>query len=71
LPANAVGKDFLPGCPIFGTAPSGTWVSLFGLAGLLFAVREGVELNLLGLNIGIDFVSPGLKLPGVGRLRLW
>jgi len=70
LPANAVGKDFLPGGAVFGTAPSGTGVqvSLFGLAGLLVAVREGIEFNLLGLNIGIDFLTPGLKLPGVGRL---
>ncbi len=70
LPANAIGKDFLPGGAIFGAAPSGTGiqVSLFGLAGLLVAVREGIELNLLGLNIGIDFLAPGLKLPGVGRL---
>jgi hypothetical protein len=70
LPANAVGKDFLPGGAVFGAAPSGTGVqvSLFGLAGLLVAVREGIEFNLLGLNIGIDFLTPGLKLPGVGRL---
>jgi Protein of unknown function (DUF3750) len=70
LPANAVGKDFLPGGALFGSAPSGTGVqvSLFGLAGLLVAVREGIEFNLLGLNIGIDFRTPGLKLPGFGRL---
>ena len=70
LPANAVGKDFLPGGAVFGAAPSGTGVqvSLFGLAGLLVAVREGIEFNLLGLNIGIDFLTPGLKLPGLGRL---
>jgi hypothetical protein len=72
LPANAVGKDFLPGGAVFGAAPSGTGVqvSLFGLAGLLVALREGIEFNLLGLNIGIDFLTPGLKLPGVGRLGL-
>ncbi len=70
LPANAVGKDFLPGGAVFGAAPSGTGiqVSLFGLAGLLVAVREGIEFNLLGLNVGIDFLTPGLKLPGVGHL---
>lgn len=70
LPANALGKDFLPGGAVFGAAPSGTGVqvSLFGLAGLLVALKEGIELNLLGLNIGIGFLPPGLKLPGVGRL---
>jgi Protein of unknown function (DUF3750) len=70
LPANALGKDFLPGGAVFGAAPSGTGVqvSLFGLAGLLVALKEGIELNLLGLNIGIDVLAPGVKLPGVGRL---
>ncbi len=70
LPANAIGKDFLPGGAVIAAAPSGTGfqVSLFGLAGLLVAAREGIELNLLGLNIGIDFRMPGLKLPAVGRL---
>jgi len=70
LPANAIGKDYLPGGAVFGTAPSGTGyqVSLFGLVGILFARAEGIEVNLLGLNIGIDFASPALRLPGIGRL---
>src|SRR6267378_5407507 len=47
LPANAIGKDFLPGGAVFATAPSGTGLqlSLFGIAGLLVALREGIELN--------------------------
>ncbi len=70
LPANAVGKDYLPGGAVFGTAPSGTGYqfSLFGLIGILFARAEGFEVNVLGLNIGIDFATPALKLPGIGRL---
>jgi len=70
LPSNAVGKDFLPGGAVFGAAPSGTgWqVSLFGVLGLLVARAEGIELNLLGLNLGIDLAAPALKLPGIGRL---
>jgi Protein of unknown function (DUF3750) len=70
LPANAIGKDYLPGGAVFAAAPSGTGfqLSLFGIAGLLVAFREGVELNLLGLTIGLEFGSPALKLPGVGRL---
>jgi hypothetical protein len=32
--------------------------------------HEGIEVNLLGLNFGIDFKSPALKLPGIGRLGL-
>lgn len=70
LPANAIGKDFLPGGAVVAAAPSGTGLqlSLFGIAGLLVAFREGVELNLLGLTIGFELRSPALKLPGVGRI---
>ena len=69
LPSNAIGKDWLPGS-VFAEAPSGTGyqVSLFGLAGLLAAKEEGVEVNLLGLNLGFDFKAPALKLPGVGSV---
>ena len=72
LPANAVGKDFLPGGALIAAAPSGTGfqVSLYGLAGILLAVDEGVELNVLGLNLGVDAAVPALKLPGIGRLGL-
>lgn len=70
LPATAVGKDFLPEGALFASAPSGTGaqVSLFGLLGLLVAAEEGLELNLLGLTVGIDFNDLDLKLPGLGRL---
>jgi len=70
LPSTAVGKDFLPGGAVFAVAPSGSGfqLSLYGLAGILIAAKEGVELNLLGLNIGIDAAAPALKLPAIGRL---
>lgn len=69
LPPNAVGKDFIPG-NIAALAPSGTGVqlSLFGLAGVMVAAEEGVELNLLGLTVGVDANRPALKLPGLGRV---
>ncbi|HLJ21206.1 MAG TPA: DUF3750 domain-containing protein [Stellaceae bacterium] len=72
LPSNAIGKDYLPNGSLFAAAPSGTGyqVSLLGLAGLLAARKEGLELNLLGLSFGLDFTSPGIKLPGIGRLGL-
>ena len=72
MPSNAVGKDFLPGGALFAKAPSGSGfqISLYGLAGVLLAVDEGFELNVLGLNIGIDAVVPALKLPAIGRLGL-
>jgi hypothetical protein len=72
LPSNAIGKDFLPGGALFAAAPSGSGfqVSLYGLAGVLLAIDEGLELNVLGLNIGIDAAVPALKLPAIGRLGL-
>ena len=50
--------------------PSGTGgqLNLFGLAGVLVGVEEGVELNLLGLTFGLDPKSLSLKLPVVGRI---
>ncbi len=70
LPSIAIGKDYLPGGAVFDAAPSGTGyqVSLLGVAGILAALDEGIEANLLGLNIGIDFKRPALKLPGIGRV---
>ncbi len=70
LPSNAIGKDYLPGGALYAAAPSGTGfqVSLFGLAGFLVARAEGFEINLLGFNLGVDFATPGLLLPGIGRL---
>jgi Protein of unknown function (DUF3750) len=72
LPSNAVGKDFLPGGALFAMAPSGSGFqfSLYGLAGFLLALDEGFELNVLGLDIGVDAVVPALKLPAIGRLGL-
>lgn len=70
LPPTAIGKDYLPGAALAGFSPSGTGLqlSLFGLAGLLVAWEEGLELNLLGLTVGLDVKHPALKLPAVGRL---
>ena len=71
LPANAIGKDYLSGT-VAAAAPSGTGgqVSLFGVLGVMLAAKEGVELNLLGLTVGIDVLRPALKLPGIGRLGM-
>jgi hypothetical protein len=45
-------------------------VSLYGLAGILLAAEEGLEVNVLGLNVGLDAAVPALKLPTIGRLGL-
>jgi hypothetical protein len=70
MPSNALGKDYLPGGALVAAAPSATGYqfSLFGVLGLMVAGNEGVELNLLGFDMGIGFKSFGLKLPGVGLL---
>ncbi|WP_370156776.1 DUF3750 domain-containing protein [Ferrovibrio sp.] len=70
LPPTAIGKDWIGRDRLLAPAPSGTgWqVSLFGLAGVTAAAREGLELNLLGLTIGLDILQPALKLPGLGRI---
>ena len=72
LSSNAIGKDFLPEGALFAKAPSGSGfqVSLYGLAGILLAAEEGLEVNVLGLNVGLDAAVPALKLPAIGRLGL-
>jgi len=70
LPPTAIGKDYLPGGAVAAVTPAGRGVqlSLFGLAGILAGWDEGLELNVLGLTIGIDFNAPAIKLPALGRL---
>jgi hypothetical protein len=68
LPANAVGKDFRSLLNPIGLPPSGrgVQVSLLGMAGITLGAEEGVELNLLGLNMGIGFSPLRLRLPFIG-----
>ena len=69
LPSTAIGKDFLPGS-VADRTPSGTGVqlSLFGLTGLAVGWEEGIEVNLLTLNFGLEVKPPALKLPMIGRI---
>ncbi len=70
LPPIAIGKDYLADGSFFARSPSGTGfqVSLLGLLGVLVGRREGLEVNVLSLTIGIDPLAPALKLPGLGRI---
>ena len=73
LPNNAIGKDWLcdnSGVKFFALSESKTGLqfSLFGLFGLTIGLVEGIEINLIGLNYGIDFLKPAIKLPGFGRV---
>ena len=72
LPVTAIGKDFVPGGGFLEPMPSGSGyqLSLFGLLGIGVAAVEGLEINLLGLVVGVDFLRPALKLPGIGRIGM-
>lgn len=69
LPPTAIGKDYL-GWRSVNKTPSGTGgqASLFGLVGVSAGIEEGLEVNVLALNFGIDPKSLSIKLPLVGRL---
>ena len=70
LPVTAIGKDYPINGSLVDRTPSGTGyqLSMLGVLGLTMAREEGIEMNLLGLSFGIDFVRPALKLPFIGRL---
>lgn len=71
FPSTAVGKDYLPDGMV-ARSPSGTGYqfSLFGVLGLMVARDEGLEVNLLGLSLGLAPDPPMLKMPGLGHVRL-
>jgi len=70
LPPTAIGKDFPHDGRWIGWTPpcTGFRISLGGYAGLTLAWVEGLEINILGMVVGIDFRNPALKLPGFGRV---
>ena len=70
MPSTAIGKDYVSLREIVGPSPSHTGfaVSLYGLAGVMAAWDEGVEVNVLGLVAGVDLRRPALKIPGIGRV---
>lgn len=72
LPPTAIGKDYRPWTAPIGLSPSGQGLqlSIEGVLGVIVSLQEGLELNLLGLNLGIDLNCPALRLPFVGRLGL-
>jgi hypothetical protein len=69
---TAIGKDFVHWPVYVGTTPSdtGLQLSIGGLFGVSLGVVEGVEINVLGLVLGVDVIRPALKLPGWGRIGM-
>lgn len=70
MPANAVGKDYRSLLNPVGLPPSGRGlqVSLLGVAGINLGAEEGIEINVLGLNLGLGFMPLSLRLPFIGGL---
>lgn len=70
LPPTAIGKDFPANGRWAGLTPSrtGVWMSLGGYVGVTLGWVDGVEINILGLVVGLDIRRPALKLPGLGRI---
>ena len=70
LPPTAIGKDY----PVNGRAVSltpsrsGVRLSIRGYVGLTIGWIEGIEVNLFGGIIGLDFRRPALKVPAIGRI---
>jgi len=72
LPPTAIGKDYLVGEGLIGSAISGSGFQLSagGFGGMTLGVEEGIEFHLLGLSTGFDINDLTLKLPGFGRVPL-
>lgn len=72
LPANAVGKDWINEGSLVGVSETrtGFQFSVFGLLGFTLGLGDGVEVNILGMSLGVDFLRPAIKLPMLGRVGL-
>ncbi|ODN41589.1 DUF3750 domain-containing protein [Piscirickettsia litoralis] len=70
MPANALGKDYVPLRQMISQVPSKTGyrLSLLGVFGLAVSSQEGVQVNLLGLTLGLSWRPWGVIVPGVGLI---
>lgn len=70
LPSTAVGKDYLGAWVAPSPSGTGYQFNAFGLFGVMAARVEGIEINLLGLTLGLDPSPLTIKLPGFGHWTL-
>lgn len=72
LPPTAIGRDWLTSPYIVGLSESrtGAQLSFLGVLGLTAGLNEGLEVNIVGLCFGIDFLRPAIKLPLIGRIGM-
>ncbi|RXF69277.1 DUF3750 domain-containing protein [Hansschlegelia zhihuaiae] len=69
LPTTAVGKDYPYGGDWLSLTPSKTGFrfTLGGYGGVTVGWFEGLEINVLGAVLGVEFRRPAVNLPGLGR----
>jgi uncharacterized protein DUF3750 len=69
LPSTSVGKDWR-GWIGAGVTSEGTGLQLeTPIVGVKLGLKEGIELHVLGVSIGVDFWPPAIIVPlGPGRL---
>lgn len=72
LPPTAIGKDYPRDGAWVGLTPSrtGVFATLGGYLGISAGWVEGIELNIFGAVLGIDWRYPAIKLPGLGRIGM-
>ena len=72
LPPTAIGKDFPQG-PWLQSTPGGKGLqlTLWGLAGVSMGWHEGVRLQWLSLEMGVNPWKGEAYWPGIGTISLW
>ena len=68
MPPTAIGRDYPAGAWVRRSPDGGVTLTLGGIAGVTLGLREGIQVNFLGLVAGVRFKHPALILPGFGTL---